>query len=191
MTTTGPGQSVQLLLSIIPILNQLGVRYATVGALAVSYYGVVRASLDADAIISVAGSKEAMDSLMNGLKKMGLSATYRAGEMGDPLAGVISVADGNLNRVDLILGIQGMEPDAFSRTVSVTLLGCEIQLVGLNDLIAMKLFAGGPLDQEDVRGILNVARSQVDWNLVRRLSSRYGEETLSLLEQMLREVPIS
>lgn len=42
------GQSALLLLNVIQVLNKLQVPYAIIGAFAASYYGVVRASLDAD-----------------------------------------------------------------------------------------------------------------------------------------------
>ncbi|PIW59549.1 MAG: hypothetical protein COW13_04495, partial [Candidatus Omnitrophica bacterium CG12_big_fil_rev_8_21_14_0_65_50_5] len=51
MKISGPGQSPLLLLSIIPSFNKVKIPYAVVGAFAASFYGVVRASLDADAVI--------------------------------------------------------------------------------------------------------------------------------------------
>ena len=53
MRAKGPGQSALLLLDVIGVLNALRVPYAIVGAMAASFYGVVRASLDADAVVSL------------------------------------------------------------------------------------------------------------------------------------------
>lgn len=53
MRTTAYGQSTLLLLDVIEFLNKKKISYAIIGAFAASFYGVVRASLDADAVISI------------------------------------------------------------------------------------------------------------------------------------------
>ena len=53
MTTTGPGQSALLLLDAVSVLTSDGIDYAVIGALAASVHGVVRASVDADAVLSI------------------------------------------------------------------------------------------------------------------------------------------
>ncbi len=72
MRTTGPGQSLPLLLDMIPILDQQRIPYAAIGAVAGSFYGAVRASLDADAIILVEDSRNVME-LCHHLKEIGLA----------------------------------------------------------------------------------------------------------------------
>ena len=47
------GQSPLLLLDVIDVLRALQIPYAIIEALAASYYGAVRASLDADALIAL------------------------------------------------------------------------------------------------------------------------------------------
>jgi len=58
MKSHGPGQSPLLLLDVIDILNKLNIPYAVVGALAASFYGTIRAGMDADAIISLRSDKK-------------------------------------------------------------------------------------------------------------------------------------
>jgi hypothetical protein len=53
VTTTGPGQSALLLLDAVSVLTSDGIDYAVIGALAASVHGVVRASIDADAVLSI------------------------------------------------------------------------------------------------------------------------------------------
>ena len=69
MKINGPGESSLLLLKVIKLLDKLRIPYAVVGAFAASYYGLVRASLDADAIISVTGHEEKLVQLSASLKK--------------------------------------------------------------------------------------------------------------------------
>lgn len=61
MRTTAPGQSALLLLDVISMLNERHIPYAVIGAFAASFYGMVRASVDADAVISIQGVQEAMN----------------------------------------------------------------------------------------------------------------------------------
>jgi len=54
MRTKGPGESALLLLDVLGVLGTQQIEYAVVGAMAASVHGAVRASLDADAALSVA-----------------------------------------------------------------------------------------------------------------------------------------
>ncbi len=123
MTTDAPGQSAQLFLRVVRVLDQHRVPYAAIGALAAAFFGVVRASLDADAVISLGQSRMTLDELLAALRGEGVSATIREGDESDPLVGVIAVEDTHHNRVDIILGIRGMDAAAFSRTLPALLLG--------------------------------------------------------------------
>jgi hypothetical protein len=187
MTTDAPGQSAQLFLRVVRILDQKRIPYAAIGALAAAYFGVVRASLDTDAVISLGQSQTTLDDLLKALRSEGLSVTAREADASDPLLGVIAVEDTHHNRADIILGIRGMDPAAFSRTLPAPLLGSSIRMIGIDDFIAMKIFAGGPRDIEDVRGVLNVSRDLVHMEEVRRLTARYGAREHQLLESLLAE----
>ena len=114
MRTDGPGQSALLLLDVIEVLNSFQVTYAVVDALAVSFYGPVRASMDADAIISLG-------------------------------------------------------PDKLQE-----------------DFIAMKIFAGSPLDLEDASGVMKISRDKVNLTLLRELVQRFGKNELAKLKALLK-----
>ena len=53
MRASAPGQSALLMADVAESLARHGVRYAVIGAMAAAAHGVVRASLDADAIVSL------------------------------------------------------------------------------------------------------------------------------------------
>jgi hypothetical protein len=59
-----------------------------------------------------------------------------------------------------------------------------IRVVSREDFIAMKCFAGGPQDLEDARVALLSGR-QVDLDLVRRVTRRFGRPAADTLEQLL------
>jgi hypothetical protein len=98
----------------------------------------------------------------------------------------LEVSDTYGNRVDLLSGLRGLEGAAFSRAVDVPFQGATLRVVGLEDFVAMKLFAGGPQDIDDARRALEIAGSNVDAVLLDRIVKKYGRsasEALSLLRR--------
>ncbi len=185
MKPKGKGQSVLLLLDIIDILLKKKVPYAVIGAFAASFYGVIRASLDADAIISLAASTINANELTRIFQKSGLRSVYRQGDSEDPLSGVIRIRDKYDNQVDLITGIKGMREDVFGRTITVSFLKRKICLIGIEDFIAMKIFSGSPKDIDDAKGALKISRQNIDIALLRKLAQRYGKREVKALEFLL------
>ena len=92
-----PESSPRLLDGIGRLLDGKHVRWATIGALAVAYHGLYRASLDADALISLKGADLDLDGLAEILRGRGLSVDARMGEEGDPLGFVLRITDGHAN----------------------------------------------------------------------------------------------
>ena len=85
MKINGPGESSLLLLKVIKVLEKFKIPYAIVGAFAVSFYGLVRASLDADCVISVEGKEEKLGQLVASLRKDALKVELRRGDSSDPI----------------------------------------------------------------------------------------------------------
>ncbi|MDP2922809.1 MAG: hypothetical protein Q8O30_03700 [Candidatus Omnitrophota bacterium] len=185
MKAKNSGQSALLLLDVIDVLSKEKVPYAVIGAFAASFYGVIRGSIDADAIISLAASTLNAQDLVRVFHKYGLPSDYREGDIDDSLKGVIKIRDKYGNRVDLITGIKGMDEDVFERTVVVPFLKHKIYLIGLEDFIAMKIFAGSPKDIEDASGALKVSRQSVNVVLLKKLTQKYGKRELKILESLL------
>lgn len=183
MSTTGPGQSAQLLLEIVRLLEAAGAGYAVIGALAASYHGVVRTSLDADALVF--HPREAPEALAERFVKGGFGAQLRKGDAEDPIPGMIVVSDAHGNRVDLLLGLRGLDPDTEKRVRTVSYDGMPLRVVGLEDFIAMKLFAGGPQDLEDARHAIAVSGTLLDRALARSLARRFGAREAELLDGLL------
>jgi hypothetical protein len=49
------------------------------------------------------------------------------------------------------------------------------------------MFAGGPQDVIDARGILQVSADRLDMDLLRKLARRYGADAARTLESLLKE----
>ena len=185
MRAGGVGQSALLLLDAIEVLISEKIAYAVIGAMAASIHGVVRASIDADAVLSLGGRKRSYLELM--FRSAGFQTELRVGGVDDPIPAVLQLMDGFKNRVDLLMGLRGLEPEAFSRAIEVRLQGASIRVIALEDFIAMKVFAAGPRDLADARSAIRAGRESLDLVLVRRLATRYGRDATENLEALLRE----
>ena len=182
MKANGPGQSAYLLLDVVAALTRQNIDYAVIGAMAASVHGVVRASLDADALLS--SPVEQLKNLATEFKDLGLETDLRRGDVADPIAAVLRVSDSFGNSVDLLTGLRGFPDDAFSRVIRVSFHGTSLRIIGLEDFIAMKLFAGGPLDIHDARRAIKAA-DLLDVALLTRLTHQYGPDVAASLQTLL------
>jgi hypothetical protein len=185
MRATKPGQPAHLLLDVIDVLSELTIPYAVIGAFATSLYGIPRYTNDADALIWLAGA-ESSDKLHDRLIKFGFHVVLSRGDLDDPIQQVIVVNDDFGNTVDLLSGIRGMDPAAATRVITTSLLNTSITVIGLEDLIAMKLFAAGPQDIIDVEGMLQVSGEHLDAELLRRMATKYGPDAADGAEKLLQ-----
>jgi predicted nucleotidyltransferase len=183
MKARGPGQSALLLLDIAAVLTEHGVDYVVVGAMAASVHGSIRATTDADALLSV--TPNGLRQIEKALVKARLHTELRRGGEDDPIPALLAVSDRHGNRVDLLAGLRGLDPAAFSRAITVPFMGSSVRVIGLEDFVAMKCFAGGPQDIADARQALANPASRVDLDQLRRTTRRFGRAAADVLEQLL------
>jgi predicted nucleotidyltransferase len=183
MRTRRAGQSALLLLDVIVVLRNEAIEYAVIGAMAASVHGSLRASADADALLSVTVSK--LSHLSRAFKKAGFDAELRRGDADDPIPAMLIISDTHGNRVDLLGGLRGLDPQVFSRAVDVPFSGDTLRVVGREDFIAMKCFAGGPQDLIDAQQALQSAQVPVDQSLLRRVTRQFGRAAADVLERIL------
>lgn len=183
MRTTRSGQSAFLLLDAIAILNKMNTEYAVIGAMAASFYGVVRASFDADALISAA--LPALGNLEKAFTQAGFRTELRRGDFDDPISALLALTDGFGNRVDLLVGIRGMDQEVFSRSIETPFEGERLRMIGLEDFVAMKVFAGSPKDLEDARQAISVSGDALNRQLLETITSRFGRKSLQVLKSLL------
>ncbi len=185
MRTTASGQSALLLLDVIDTLNKRQILYAIIGAFAASFYGMVRASLDTDAVISIHSHQDTAN-LCADLRTKGLSVEHRSGDQSDPISAVINIEDRFHNRVDLLIGIRGMAQEAFNRVQEAQFMGSSIKVISQEDFIALKIFAGSPKDIGDIIGVLNVSGQKIDLNVLKKLTAQYGADCVQKLQELLK-----
>lgn len=183
MRTSGAGESALLLLDAVSVLLRRRVDYAVIGALAASIHGVVRASLDADAVLSL--SPLAAGELEREFRAVGFATTLRRGDADDPIPALLALSDEHQNRVDLLIGLRGLEPDAFARVIEVPFQGEVLRIIGREDFIAMKVFAGGPQDLIDAQRAIEAGGVALDTVLLRRVASGFGPAASEALGRIL------
>lgn len=91
MRASGPGQSARLLLDVVDVLAQERIDYAVIGAMAAAVHGVIRASVDADAVLSV--TVRQLSELQSKLSALGLKTDLRRGDLEDPIPGMLLLRD--------------------------------------------------------------------------------------------------
>jgi hypothetical protein len=183
--TDNSGDAPHLLAAIGKALEEAGVKWAVIGAMAVAYHGWVRASLDADALLSLRGSSLDLDQLSDMLRSRGWRVETRMGEPGDPLGFVLRVHDEAGNQADLIGGIRKLDPGFWERVVGEDWQGARLRVSSAEDLIALKLYAGGPKDLEDAEGVIRVQSGRLDLALLRRLCKGFGARVSKSCERLL------
>lgn len=101
---------------------------------------------------------------------------------------MLEVKDRHGNCVDLLIGLRGMDPELMSRTRQVRLAEVVLEIVGREDFIAMKAFAGGPVDLADALAVIEQDRGSLDVELLRRLAQRFGREAVNAVESLVGAV---
>ena len=160
--TLGP---LELLHSSHRTLLKLGIPHGLVGGWAVIAWGRVRATRDLDwlAVIPASRRKE----VMAAFAPFGAPEWRPPGE-DDPIMGLIRMVPGSSEdaSIDILMADKAADRIALSRCIDVVLGGGPIPTVRPEDIIAMKLQAGGGLDLEDARALLNSQAGALDEGLL-------------------------
>ena len=173
--------------------TQLTLRFALLGGLAVSTWGVIRATNDIDMIADCEPSPIRNLALRAKIKKsledLNCSVEWSVGDFDDPIPLLLKIElPAALGRVgaDILWAHKRWQREALVRAVGVEVEGDNIPVLHPEDLILMKLEAGGPQDLLDVKELLTVAQPHLDLD---RLKKSAGRLRLGRsLEKCLRDV---
>ena len=132
--------------------------YVLIGGLAVSAWGIPRATQDLDFAIGVGTSRpEALAVEMRG--------RYQAGGDDDPLRGVIDghvEGGGGTVRFQLIMLPDRLVRHVFKSIAPMVVMDCHVPVVSWQGLVLLKLYGWGPQAQVDAEQILRVQRPTGD-----------------------------
>jgi hypothetical protein len=155
-----------LLEEIGAILEAAGIRHALIGALALSAYGVNRATVDLD--LFAADASCLRPELWADLRSRGIDVEIRKGDSTDPLAGVVRFRAPGESPLDVVVGKFAWQARLLERAEPIggTLV------VRAADLVLLKLYAGGLQDAWDVQQLLTRPFRE---DLVREVESRLSD----------------
>lgn len=162
------------------VLRAEKIPHALIGGWAVISWGYLRTSDDIDLLIDLPTTKR--KALLTALSKR-WNAEWIAGGQDDPIPGLIRAEpkkDGL--PIDMLLARPGPDRDALSRALKLEFEGIAIPVVTPEDLIAMKLSAGGGQDYEDARRLISVLSGKLDKERLRQYCrQRQISERLALI----------
>lgn len=186
--------ALQLAERIASLAADNGIATALIGANALAAHNFVRATLDVDLATSVNPFIE-LRRFEEVLRALGLQTELRLPDEENPLGGVLEVwetedEDGTpIQPVELVNFDNprrpGRNPGASAVKNAVTLVeGGSIRCVTLPDLIALKLYSGGPSDRVDITRVLR-SNPDADLTAIRIAASPYDRD--GVLEALIVE----
>lgn len=174
-----------LLGAVVAALRERCVSHAVIGATALAFHGVSRATGDLN-LFAVHVSCLDQDT-WRPVVEAGYAVDVRPGDESDPLAGVVRFAGTGEAPVDLVLGRGFWQAEILLRAEPQSLLGVLVPVVRAADLVLLKLYAGGPQDRWDIAQLLSAqARAGLVAEVQAALPQLPGDCRL-LWERMLAE----
>ncbi len=114
------------------------------------------------------------------LARADIEVRLRLGDTDDPLAGVARFTAAGNDPVDLIVGKSRWQVGILDRCREAAVEGTRVPVVGPADLIALKLYAGGPQDAWDIEQLLGAADGAAIAAAVERLLPDMPDEARAL-----------
>lgn len=190
-----PQASLALAEQVAETARRLGLETALIGAAALAVHRYTRGTEDLDLAVHVDPHTGLVD-LQQALESEGLRTELRFPDDDDPLGGVLAVqllaSDGEPVAVVEVVNFHNPgrlaptpAPQAIARAQALS--DSALRCVKIEDLVALKLYAGGLADHADVVQLLARNR-EVDLSAVRAAASPFDRDGLleSLIEQALR-----
>ncbi len=172
---------------------QVSIRFALIGGLAMSAWGAIRATEDidllADSTPSPLRNLAFRDSLKRLLEGCGCKCEWRVGETDDPipllLRMTLSVPAHHLT-ADILWAHKRWQREALARMITVTVSRMKVFVLHPEDIILLKLEAGGPQDLLDIEELLFRAPPELNLRRLRRKAAqlRLGTELSKCLRRI-------
>lgn len=171
----------------------ISIRFALIGGLALSAWGVVRATADIDLLAhsdpSPLRNSGLRDRMKGFLEARRCTVEWRTGDPDDPVPLLLRIglpAPKLALEADVLWAYKRWQGEALARSVVVKLADMDVPVLHPEDLILMKLEAGGPQDLLDVEGLLLEAPRNL---IIGRLKQKASRLRLRVqLEKALRRV---
>jgi hypothetical protein len=187
VTTIDPVMTIEdVTLRVIDALNASCVNYMLVGSFSTNAYGIPRSTKDADFVLQLEGDLAPVF-----YEELGEDFEIDPQLKFETNTGTFKQEihfSGTPFTVELFrLSNDGFDQERFRRRVSVKLLGRETFIPTAEDVVVMKVRWLRDKDRADIKNVLTVQRSKLDWPYIEKWCRAHG--TLAKLEEIRRTVP--
>lgn len=141
----------RLLHFVVDTLEAHRVRYAVIGATALAAHGVSRSTLDIDLLVT---ARLVLDEAFWPSLPSYVDREIREGDGADPLAGVIRFRSAGERDVDIVVGRGTWDTDIVAAAEPTVVEGRSLPIARVEDVILLKLYAGGSQDRWDIEQLL-------------------------------------
>lgn len=173
-------------LRVANALNVAGIPFMLVGGFSSNYYGIPRSTKDADFVVQLNAPLDATFALTLGPEfeaEPQMSFETNTGTQRQEFR-----VQGTLFKVEMFrLSDDPHDQERFHRRRPSEVAGRQIFFPSAEDVIIWKLRWARAKDREDVRAVIGVQQSKLDWPYVESWCERHG--TRALLEEVRRTVP--
>jgi len=155
--------------TVVAFLTERGYRYAVIGGVALSQWGAVRATYDADIKVLVPNQDYA-----SARAELRAAFPEPARPQAPPNPLIVAVKVGEVV-VDLLLAVPGYEELIIERAVLRDLNGWSAWICSAEDLIIQKVVAGRDKDWMDVEALLTAQRGHLDEAYIQEWLAQFAE----------------
>ena len=171
--------------SVIAALDRTGIPFMLVGSLSSSYYGIPRSTNDADFVVQL-GDRHAEEIVRNLTSDLRLDPQMSFETATLTFRHIIHVANSPFQIELFHLSDDPHDQERFRRRLQVKYGSWDTWIATAEDVIITKLRwlqrSNRGKDREDVRDVILVQQSQLDWPYIESWCDVHG--TRSLLEQI-------
>jgi len=176
--------------AVIDVLEAENVPYMLVGSLATNYYGIPRATQDADFVVHL--EKSSIPAIAKCLGPRFRLNPQQSFELATATTRYVLQLVGTPFQVELfLLSEDEHDQSRFARRRRVKMLDGHVCVPTVEDALVTKLrwsrHGARPKDLEDARNMIAVQGNRIDWDYVRTWCDRHG--TRQMLDELRRSIP--
>lgn len=180
----------EAVLAVIEALESLGVDYMLVGSLSSNFYGIPRATQDADFVIQQGGATVGeLSRRLGPIFQLDKQISFETVSM--TTRQVMRVSGGNFKVEFFHLSDDEHDRERFRRRVRASVLGHEVWLPTAEDVVITKAYWSATRtptkDRDDVRNVIGVQGDALDWDYIYSWADRHG--TRALLDEIRSGIP--
>lgn len=175
-----------VLLDAVDLLESHGFAHALVGGLAASIRGRTRVTEDVDLVVDC--SVDQALELAASLDRTPFAPLFPEFKQVVRRSFILPLIHRDTRiTVDLAIGVSGLEQQVVSRATHVAMGDRHLTVATAEDLLVMKLLAGRPQDDQDVKGIVHAVGTSLDWDYCLRVAQQLEQAVgIDMVESIRR-----